>query len=391
MTVYKNTYTQLTAFIKFVESFSSAEYPIFEDVSIHIRLPLGNEQRFLLGIAFLETTIDSGLLEFRSNRYFLDAIGIRLLPSKEEVIKEIQRSSKSSLAVTNEVSLVKALQNLGNSISALKASCMSNDLPSIYQGFKFPKVTQCDLEYLDANGYLIIPNAIPLDLCDELQDRVNTLAKWETSSNDAGYVYGSGKMQRIYHLLAKDSIFRDLVLHPVTHIIMSHLFQRNTFHDKYYLTSFHANVIRPNGEPQIWHIDSNVPEPIPSWIIRANSNFIIQDYTEQNGATQLIPKSHLWLRKPNKQEAESIDESQVVSLEAPKGSLAFWHGALWHRSGMNASNGGRTALLATYAASHLREMCMEENPYLSMSMKTIGELTDPLKALVGWNHGAKNY
>ena len=389
--MYKNTYTELTSFIKCIESYAIANNELLKDVPIEIKYPINKITRVLLGLAFLGKTIEDGLLEFRSNRFFLDAVGVKIYPTNDEIFKEFKTTSKNNSIGDIDSSGKLNINKLEKSLSRIKEECISKDLPLIFSNMDFPLITDKELKYLDENGYLIIPNAIPHDLCDELQNRVNHLAKWEGSSSKGGYIYGSGKMQRIYHLLSKDQLFRDLVLHPLAHIIMSHLFHRNTYHDKYYLTSFHANIIKTGGEAQIWHIDSNVPEPIPPWIIRANSNFITQDYSYENGATQLIPNSHLWLRKPNKYEAEVIDDKTILTLEAPKGSIVFWVGTLWHRSGVNSSNNNRTALLATYAASHLREMCMEENPYLSMNTNVISELGNNLKRLIGWNHGSKDY
>jgi ectoine hydroxylase-related dioxygenase (phytanoyl-CoA dioxygenase family) len=169
---------------------------------------------------------------------------------------------------------------------------------------------------------------------------------------------------------------------------MKHIFHRENFHEKYYLTSFHANLLYPGAESQIWHIDSNVPNPIPNWVIRANSNFIIQDYFSDNGATQIIPFSHKFNRKPNNEEI-NVNKFKAVTLEAPKGSIIFWLGNLWHRSGKNITNQPRIALLGGYCTSYFREMCMEENYYVNNVNQSDIELSEKIKKLIGWNHGVK--
>lgn len=169
---------------------------------------------------------------------------------------------------------------------------------------------------------------------------------------------------------------------------MDYLFERDTLHDRYYLTSYHANILNPGAEAQILHVDAAVPEPLPHWIVRANSNILLQDYTSENGATEIVPGSHLFNRKPT---SEDIKKFPLCSIEAKKGSLVVWHGHLWHRSGENRSKFPRAALLATFCASHFREMCLEENPYLNYSPLTIESLSSEIKNIMGWNHGAKNY
>lgn len=216
------------------------------------------------------------------------------------------------------------------------------------------------------------------------------ISEIEKNSAKGGYIYGAGNMQRIYNLIAKDEIFQELIIHPTCHHVMRHMFKRDNFHDKYYLTSFHANLLYKDAEPQIWHIDANVPDPIPPWIIRSNSNFIIHDYSEENGATEIIPGSHKFLRKP---QMDEIDANYLSTkfIEAPKGSIAFWHGHLWHRSGRNVTDKPRIALLGAYSASFLREVSMEENPYLSIHPSKYNELSPDIKKLLGWNHGVKDY
>jgi len=263
--------------------------------------------------------------------------------------------------------------------------------PKCLMNHPMPVISTRDLDFLDQNGYLVVENAIPTDLCEYLSDRLETIAKLEERSvRGGGYFYGSGRMQRVYCLLGKDPNFQQLLLHPICHQVMSHMFQRNTFHDKYYLTSFHGNILKPGAEPQIWHIDANVPEPIPPWIIRANSNYVLQDLTHRNGATEIIPGSHKLARKPTKRETDCHDLASK-KVCAPKGSLIFWHGHLWHRSGENLSSSDRQALLAAYAASFFREVCMEENPYLYASPNNQNLFSSELKTLLGWEHGAKNY
>ena len=387
--MYKKTYSQLASLIKNLSNNLSVNDPQIQQKLDFLNANYSSHRNVILGLAFLGQSLEQGLLQFRSNRYFLDSVGIKLFPDISTLRQELALLKKNYMRQFSTT--VDFMLELGEALNSIDDYFKNVTTPDIYQNFTIPKISKKELDFLDVNGYLVVENVLDLSLCDELHKRVVAVAAWEANSSSGGYIYGSGRMQRIYHLLSKDLIFRSLVMHPLAHEIMSYMFHRSTYHDKYYLTSFHANIIASGGEPQIWHIDSNVPDPIPPWIIRANSNFIIQDYTKENGSTQIIPGSHKWLRKPNNLEAQSLNEKQIISVTAPKGSIVFWHGSLWHRSGENKTETNRIALLATYAASHLREMCMEENHYLAMSGNVIESLNESLKTLLGWNHGSKNY
>jgi len=333
-----------------------------------------DEIRFLIGVYFFEMEKDDALKIFHTNKYFTDAIGIKLIPTSEK-INLFQ--NKFYLKYNSEYHIREIIKYVN--------SCESNIEP-----ISRLNLTEAQINFLETEGYLAIENMIPLGLCDELQEIVLELAKHELESDKQAYIYGNGNLQRIYNLLAKNSIFQDLITNTICHEVMRLMFQRNNFHDKYYLTSFHANILYQNAEPGIWHIDANVPEPIPQWIIRSNSNFIIHDYIKENGATEIIPGSHKFFKKPNfDQINQNFKDSKFI--EAPKGSIAFWHGHLWHRSGRNITNKPRIALLGGYAASFLRELSMEENPYLSIPKHVQDSLKPEIKKLLGWNHGVKNY
>jgi len=343
--------------------------------------------KVLIGFSFLGLSPQEGMLTFRSNRYFLDALKISLMP-KEEELRSVSASIESK---AHEYGIKESIHFLYESfIQNQLRSNITNNIPEIYRKHTMPNLSESDLKFLDDNGYLVINNALPFDLCDRVGERLDELAHFEARSIKGGYFYGSGRLQRIYQLLGKDEIYRQMILHPICDQVMSHMFSRDNFHDKYYLTSFHGNILQPGAEAQIWHVDANVPDPLPPWIIRSNSNYVIQDLSEENGATEIVPGSHKFQRKPNKKEAETHN-LETISLCAPKGSLIFWHGHLWHRSGANRTSVNRTAILGAYAASFFREVCMEENHYLYFNQNTSTALSASLKRLLGWEHGVKDY
>lgn len=384
---YTRTYSQLKDFTCYIESVNPKPSTICSIIQSQVLGPNSDAARVHLGRRFFGLDVDTALNEFRSNRFFLDAVGAPLMPTQKALIdcQSIIEGEAHSVGVSKKIDSL-----LDNFIDEEFQNFNSNDTPAILKGHRMPSVLKGDLDFLDQNGYLIVENAIPSDLCDYLRDRLLMQSKIEEKSVRGGYFYGSGRMQRVYCLLAKDAVFQELLMHPICHHVMSHMFHRNTYHDKYYLTSFHGNILKPGAEPQIWHIDANVPEPLPPWIIRANSNYVIEDLTDSNGATEIVLGSHELKRKPTKIEAEKHD-FEIKKMCAPKGSLIFWHGHLWHRSGANKSESERPALLAAYAASFFREVCLEENPYLYASNNTSSSFPLPLKRLLGWEHGAKNY
>ena len=63
-----------------------------------------------------------------------------------------------------------------------------------------------------------------------------------------------------------------------------------------------SNTVFPGAESQIWHIDSNMPEPIPHWLTRLQVAITIDDFTKSNGSRNSV----LNLSKTSQQKIENL-------------------------------------------------------------------------------------
>ena len=236
---------------------------------------------------------------------------------------------------------------------------------------------------LRENGYCVIPGVLDKALCDRYREIILEKAKIDKSTNNA-FLYGRKKdFQRIYHLLVELPELNHLVVEPTVLNVLDLAFRRPTWHDRYYLCSWHANIVPPGGEAQKAHVDTAVPDPLPNWTIRMNTNFLLQDYHPDNGATMIRPGSHLCLSKPHPD-----DNNGFISISAKKGDLVIWNGHVWHKSGTNNTSVDRVALLGTYTASFMREMCLEEDNLRYATMNGV-KLDDTVLDVLGEKHGIK--
>jgi len=384
----------------------------------------------LVGVFVLGKSLHH-LDSFKTNRFFQEALGLSHVPSSESVAKWLSSShcellSRSVIDVTARllVRLDQIAPGLQQSMEAeleisshelrprlaagiyLGPDPVENDLAlyvrqfAVLSAYLISKLTlsgeikpnqrsvfnEAAKASLDANGYIILQNVLTEHEADEIREILIRIAAWE-SEKGTGYFYGTGKIsQRVYNLLNKHQVFQQLIQMPLILEIMDHLFKRDTLHDKYGLSSFHANLITGGGSAQIIHCDVAAPEPLPPWIMRANINFMLEDYTERNGATEVLPRSHLFLTKPR---IEDHSLKGLVKMVAPKGSLAVWHGHLWHKSGENQTEETRVALLGCFAASHLKELCMEEDYLQSIDPSVVSGFSMQLQKLLGVGHGLK--
>ena len=113
--------------------------------------------------------------------------------------------------------------------------------------------------------------------------------------------------------------------------------------------------------------------------VQTNTLWAMTDFTEDNGATRVIPGSHLYDDKLRLEHADT----EPAEMEA--GSVLFYTGALYHGGGANRSDSTRYGLNLTYNLAWLRQ---EENQYLSVPHEIARELPEKLLRLMGYARGA---
>ncbi|HJK96720.1 MAG TPA: phytanoyl-CoA dioxygenase family protein [Polyangiaceae bacterium LLY-WYZ-14_1] len=86
------------------------------------------------------------------------------------------------------------------------------------------------------------------------------------------------------------------------------------------------------------HVDS--PRLIPDYVTNVGMTLAVDDFTEDNGATYVLPGSH---RRPDPP-SEREFYAGAVRFIAPAGSALFFNARLWHAGGENRTGRWRHAL-----------------------------------------------
>jgi ectoine hydroxylase-related dioxygenase (phytanoyl-CoA dioxygenase family) len=134
--------------------------------------------------------------------------------------------------------------------------------------------------------------------------------------------------------------------------------------------------------PQELHRDKGAWEfPFPvGYDVQCATIWALTDFTEENGATRIIPGSH----KVADDDKGLREWTQAESVPAvmPKGSMVIYTGRLVHGAGANRSQSVRRGLQFTHCCAWLRQ---EENQYLSVPLDVARELDDPMLRLIGYD------
>jgi ectoine hydroxylase-related dioxygenase (phytanoyl-CoA dioxygenase family) len=137
-----------------------------------------------------------------------------------------------------------------------------------------------------------------------------------------------------------------------------------------------AVEIHPGESAQTLHTDASAwPVPHAAGQIVANAIWALDDFTAANGATRLVPGSHLVDGAPD-------PDAATVLAEMPAGSVLLYVGTLWHGGGANASDARRLGVIAGYAAAWLRQ---QETFTLTCPPALARDLPASLQRLLGYS------
>ena len=102
----------------------------------------------------------------------------------------------------------------------------------------------------------------------------------------------------------------------------------------------------------------------------------LTDFTEANGATRVVPGTHLADHSP-----EYGGPYDSIPAEMPKGSVLVWHGSLWHGGGANTTDERRVGLAMNYCAGFIRQ---QENQQLGIPREVAADFSPRLRELCGY-------
>ena len=129
------------------------------------------------------------------------------------------------------------------------------------------------------------------------------------------------------------------------------------------VSSLSSISIDPGETAQPIHADDQlIPLDKPHAPTVCNSMWALTDFTEANGATRIIPGSHLADASPDY--GAPYDS---IAAEMPKGSVLVWHGSLWHGGGANTTDERRVGIAMNYCAGWIRQ---QENQQLGIPARS---------------------
>ena len=231
-------------------------------------------------------------------------------------------------------------------------------------------------EILLRDGCVAIDRLVAPEIMDAIRNETATyIDACPTGADD----FGGRQTRRIGALVARSETARQVVMDPLVlgtaKRVMS---QVASF--QLHLTQIIA--IGPGQVAQPIHRDQWAFDffPFPKgYEVQCNTIWAMDDFTEANGATRVIPGSNHYDDKLQFKHADT------ECAEMEKGSVFLYTGSLYHGGGANQTDAVRMGLNVTYNLGFLRQ---EENQYLSCPPEIAATLPEELLRLMGYQMGA---
>ena len=227
-----------------------------------------------------------------------------------------------------------------------------------------------ELQRLTNDGYVILERVLG---DAELAALKAALAPFEADRPMGRNDFEGELSQRVYSLAGKGAPFLALAEHPRVLRLLDALLEKN-----FLLSNLQSIRLHPGETPQAWHTDDAFyPSPRPRGPQGASAIWAIEEFTGDNGATEVIPGSHRWgMEHPDDRKHD------VVQAVMPAGSVIVFQAGTWHRGGGNASKGTRLAISPQYCQPWLRP---QESQLLIVPPERARACSPRMRAMLGYN------
>ena len=231
------------------------------------------------------------------------------------------------------------------------------------------------LSILDQDAGVVIDNFLSSDDLDLIKE---DLKPYLNVTNNGQDNFTGFETKRVGGLLARSKTCQELALNPLINEMAESFLSPHC--QNYQLHFSSAIQIGPGESSQILHRDRGVwggyvPRKVET---QFSTVWAINDFNEENGATQVVPGSHKW----DKNREQLPDEIAFAEMKA--GSVFIYTGSVLHGGGTNTTDESRLGVFLHYAPSWLRQ---QENQYLSYPPEVAKDFSPELRSLIGYSKG----
>ncbi len=234
-----------------------------------------------------------------------------------------------------------------------------------------------DLAALRKDGYVVVPDLLSSQQIEDVHRQLSPYLQRKLMGRNE---FEGLCSERVYAVLAKATSLAPLVEHPRLLGVIDRLLSPN-----YLLSAAIAINVYPGETAQAYHCDDGAARaPRPRPMVGVSAIWALDDFSETNGATDVIPGSHLW----DHEQPPAPDDSRSVPVVMRAGSVVIFAGSLYHRGGANRSNGTRLGFTPQYCEPWLRQI---ETMVLAVPPECARQYSVRVQELLGYSIASPSF
>jgi hypothetical protein len=201
------------------------------------------------------------------------------------------------------------------------------------------------LPALEQDGWTHLPSRLPAELVARLTGELERVYAEQRALQRRNGV-GDRTDGTVHHLPCADDVFLELL-----ELEDCHKWLRAYFQNPYILNTYGGVLNLPSRLSYVGGIHRDLRTFSGNVKLMAQLLVMLDDFTEENGATFLLSGSHRSDEKP----ADEPFFRDAVRAIGSAGSIVMFNSNLWHAAGPNRSDGPRRALTLAFTRPFIKQ------------------------------------
>ena len=240
-------------------------------------------------------------------------------------------------------------------------------------GVSAGQLTEPDKARLDQDGFLPLPGILDAGRLQAIRRRLAELSAaegWQAGAE----VHQEEGTDRLADLVNKDPVFDVCFTHPKILAAMAYVLGDFT------LSSLNARAALPGHGQQRLHADWGVAVTPGNYLV-CNSIWLIDDFTQANGPTRVVPGSHRSAQLPREVMTDPFGPHPgEVKVLGEAGTVVIFNSHLWHGGTRNATGRPRRALHSYFCRRGLKQQ-LDQRAYARP--ETLARLSPAARYILG--------
>ena len=223
---------------------------------------------------------------------------------------------------------------------------------------------------VSGNGAVLLRGIVPRPLVDRMRGELARAMEEDTSRFGPSHPFPG----MVHALMIRGASFVDLLgvdaVRAVCRAILGH---------GAILHAYNSSSLPPHEKNYAGRIHVDSPRQIPGYVTNIGLAFPLDEFTRENGAMEIWPRSFSFTAAPS---VEEFDANKVILEGLRPGDAVLSNARCWHQSGINTTGQWRRAVTMNVCRAYMRQQF--DFPRLIPEAVAAG-LTEDVRQFLGYH------